>query len=264
MRRISARFEQCGLAVPHVERARGTRRPEWLDKALPYVVAGFFSVAADSRAEPSTIHASAATASVRLVTLETPGTVDEVGTLPTSQTVFNQGDIVFVELWGQTPEPDGFTQISADINFDQLVLEAVSITPTALFNFGPSGTISNESGVVDNLSGAHPPVIPACSDQVGVAPTWARVAIVEMRIIGSGSTSLVATAAQDGIHFVAICGQLLEPTVDFLGAELAIAPAVPAITNAGVIVLGILFLAAGANRLKRVRDTGFRERGTCE
>lgn len=199
-------------------------------------------------------------ATVRIVALDSPSGNEESTTLPVSQLAFAVGQTFYLELWAQTPEPAGFTQVSADIGFDPNVINVLSIAVTSLFSFGASGTIDNVSGLLDNVSGAHPPVIPACSDAVGTAPQWAKVATIEAATVAAGFGSVQTGPAGDGIHFVAICAELTEPAVDFGFVQLTIGSAIPAASAWGLAVMGLLVTVTATLCLRRRPHTWRGER----
>jgi len=103
------------------------------------------------------------------------------------------------------------------------------------------------------LSGSH---LSPCVDQVGFAPTWARVAVIDMQAIASGS--LVVASADTGMLALgtAICGvgDLTPSDVSYGSATLLITgDAIPATSEWGVALMGLLLLIAGTLAITRQR-----------
>jgi hypothetical protein len=157
-----------------------------------------------------------------LVPVATPGAGDESASLPAALTTAAVGSTFFVELWAQTADLNGFSQVTADLSFDPALLSATGITHTALYPLFTNGTIDNGAGTIDNLSGSHPAVSPPCSDQVGFVPTWSRVAIVEMTALDVGTSALGNGPSDDLIFVVAHCGTFGAPDVNYTGASIDI------------------------------------------
>jgi len=175
---------------------------------------------------------SSAQVTIELVPLGTPGPDDQVAIMPMPDATLTVGDTVFVEIWAQTTDANGLSQVTTDLDFDPSLLSGVQVTHTALFNIFPCGAIAdscggidNVSGVIDNISGSH--LSAACVDQVGVAPNWARVAIIEMAATAAGSTLLQSGDAKDPAYVVSNCGSLDPPVLQFGSATVAIAETVP-------------------------------------
>ncbi|MFH1108834.1 MAG: DNRLRE domain-containing protein [Planctomycetota bacterium] len=147
-------------------------------------------------------------ATIALVPRDTPSPTDTVTVLPTSVTEYLPNDTFFVEVWAQTSEPNGFQSVSADITFNNTVLSGQGITFTPLFNYPgfTNGTINNSIGLVDDLSGSHGITIPPCHDHVGYEPSWARVAIVEMRAETGGVSVLASGDTNNLLWRTGICG----------------------------------------------------------
>lgn len=169
-----------------------------------------------------------APANLELVVRRTSDALDEAEILPVSVVSVSMGETVFLELWAQAAGGDGFSQVSADISFDPLLMSVIQVSHTPLFNLFPSGTADNVAGVIDNLSGSHPAVAPPCSDRVGVAPKWVRVAVVEMLALRPGDSLLRSVASNDPVFLVAYCGTFDPPPVSFGDTPLRILPQAPA------------------------------------
>ena len=93
-----------------------------------------------------------------------------------------------------------------------------------------------------------------CVDQVGVAPTWARVAVIEMQAVGSGS--LVVESADTGLPALgtAICGvgDLSPAQVAYGIATLTVtAPPIPTVSQWGLMALALMLLGAGTVAITR-------------
>jgi len=161
-------------------------------------------------------------AELRLIALPVPSAVDLLNALPTSQTTYITGDTFFIELWAQTDASEGLVQASADVSFNPAVVTGVNVTHTAVFDIFPAGTIDNVAGIIDNLSGSHTPVEPPCSNQVGFAPQWARVATVEMRARSAAITPIDLLDANDLFFVVATCNSLVAVSPTFVGLTLNI------------------------------------------
>ncbi len=183
------------------------------------------------------------TAALELVALDSPGATDTSIALPDSISAVSPGATFFLELWAQTSDLNGFAQVSADLAFDPAAMSVTSLTFSALFDLFPNGVIDNVSGLIDDLSGSHTPAIPPCSDQVGVSPNWARVAIIEMQAANAPMAANVQLApANDGTHFVGTCGSAVEPAVAFGSLVLGVGTGIPTVSQWGLIVLSLMLV----------------------
>jgi len=117
---------------------------------------------------------------VRVVTLPSASVVDESATLPASQSLFARGDTVFLEVWAQTAEPNGFASIGVDLTFDAARLTAGAITHSSILGIFTNGAADSVAGSINDLSGAHAPATPPCGDTVGAAPKWVLLASISM------------------------------------------------------------------------------------
>ena len=125
------------------------------------------------------------------------------------------------------------------------------VTHTTLFSELPSGDVDNAAGLVVGLSGSH---LSPCVDQVGVVPTWARVAILEVQTAGSGS--LVIESADTGLPALgtAICGvgDLSPSQVAYGSTTLTVAPPIiPTVSHWGLVFLTGSLMTVGMMTIKR-------------
>lgn len=149
-----------------------------------------------------------------------PGDEDEVTVLPLGESEFLVGDPIFLEVWAQTSDPRGFASIYVDVQFDSSLVTGVTITPTELFDLFPRGSIDNESGLIREVGGSHLGTR-GCEDQVGFAPKWARVVIIEMRAESAGAAT-IASADTESPFGISVCGSFDPPLVDYRRARLEI------------------------------------------
>ena len=159
-------------------------------------------------------------ATVQLVALITSGAEDEVSELPVGDEEFPLGDSFFIEIWAQINESDGLASVYLDMLFDPAVLNAEAITHTVLFNLFQLGTIDNETGLIREVGGSHLGAR-GCENPVGVAPGWARVAVIEMRAEAAGA-STVASADTGSPFTISICGSFQQPVTDYRDVEVTI------------------------------------------
>jgi hypothetical protein len=164
---------------------------------------------------------------IALAIVAEPTASDLVQSLPPFLTDALEGATFFVEVWAQTDDPHGLQSVSLQVNFDSSLVTAIQLTPSALFDQFDGGTINNQLGRVENITGTHNLAVPPCSDQVGFAPDWARVAIIEMLANSSGNATILPFQATSPLLGTTICGQLgdVDPSsIDYSGAKLTIAP----------------------------------------
>ncbi|MFQ5494718.1 MAG: hypothetical protein ACE5EX_04995 [Phycisphaerae bacterium] len=179
------------------------------------------------------VEVRAPTSQVRLVSLPNPNASDVSSSLPVSQVGFPVGSTFVVEMWAQTDSENGLAQVSADIAFDFARVSAGTIAHSALFNLFTAGSVDNFSGTIDNVSGAHPPAVPACSDTVGTSPNWARVATINMTADAVGPLTIQSADANDLIFVMAVCGSEVAPNTVFGGAAIAVTQCGNGITEPG-------------------------------
>jgi len=157
------------------------------------------------------------TVTLRAVALDAPGPADERPSLPDSQTRFAVGDELFLEIWASTTRSNGFASVYLDLEFDQSRLSVEEVIHTGLFNLFPRGTVDQPAGRIDDLGGSH--LGTQCQDRVGVAPGWARVAIIRMQVDTAGQANMQPAASGSAILGIAICGDQtgnVDPTsIDF-------------------------------------------------
>jgi len=190
---------------------------------------------------------------VAIVTRAAAGPDDVAAVLPDQQVVLPLGDVV-VELWAQTLDPKGLTQVSADLGFPQSAFTVTSVTHTPQFLLFVMDTIDNANGVVDDLSGAVSPAFPACSGHVGTSPERVRVAIIRMQATEAGLRTFTVGPTNNPVYVNANCGSLDPPAVTFLGASVTIGSSggpVPASSSWGLVVLGLLLLIFGTACIPR-------------
>ncbi len=190
-------------------------------------------------------------ASIELIPVGSASPDDTASALPTALAVVEPGATFAVEVWAQTIDSPGLSSVSATLSFDPSIAEVTGITHTALFSELPTGTPDNVAGLVVGLSGSH---LSTCADQVGVSPSWARVAIIDMQAIASGS--LVIASADTGMLALgtAICGigDLSPANVSYgLTTFPVTSDAIPAISEWGVALMGLLLLTAGTLAITR-------------
>jgi hypothetical protein len=142
-------------------------------------------------------------AEFRLTALPAPSASDVSTTVPASQTEFEVGASIFLEVWVQTTEDAGLSSASVDLSYDSTLATGLAISPTAIYAELLSGTIDNGSGVVDDLSGSH---LGPCTDAVGVSPNWARLAVVEFSADADGQLVIDSAATGSPVYGTAICG----------------------------------------------------------
>lgn len=198
-----------------------------------------------------------APATIELVSLPSPSAGDTSPTLPASQEAFDLGTTFFVEVWVQTGNTNGLSSVSVDVDFDASLVSGAGITYTALFQELHNGVIDNGVGVVDDLSASH---LGPCSDQVGVAPNWARAAIVEMTADAEGALSITAGSTGAAAFGTAICsvGDVNPATITYGTANVTVSGVpVPTLTAWGAIALCLVILTAGSVVFSRAseRDT---------
>lgn len=188
--------------------------------------------------------------SFQLVAAASPTSVESATSLPTSVHAFRQHETYFVEVWAQTNDPHGLQSASINLNFNSSLTHAMQIMPTNVFSEFRSGILENQLGRVRDLSGSHVLVSPPCSGQVAVAPGWARLATVSLSADAVGLVSISTGPASSPFLGTANCGQLgdVSPSnIDFQEIHLSVIPdtGVPAISEWGLVVMGLLTVIAG-------------------
>lgn len=171
---------------------------------------------------------------------------DVTMTLPTALTQVEVGDSFVIEVWAQTLEPQGLSSVSTSIGYDSTLAEVTNVTHTALFSELNNAEIDNSLGLIANLSGSH---LSTCVDQVGVAPQWARVAVIAVQATASGSLVMQAGDTGSLTFGTAICGvgDLPPAQIAYGMASVTIVDApIPAVSTWGLIVTALLIMAAGS------------------
>ncbi|MEK6677659.1 MAG: hypothetical protein AABZ47_18650, partial [Planctomycetota bacterium] len=141
---------------------------------------------------------------VRPVAAISPTATDIVSTLPTGLTRVAPGDRFFIEIWATTSRPNGFASVYVDAAFDPTGVQVLDVIHTDLFDLFPRGVVDADAGLVNDLGGSHLGI--QCGDHVGVAPEWARVAVLEMRALIVGDVRLQSATSGSAILGIAICG----------------------------------------------------------
>lgn len=153
-----------------------------------------------------TIGAPTSVVDIELIPLSLASPTDTSPLLPTAQPNIRVGEAFVVEVWAQTVRPNGFGSVSADLTYNGSRTPVTNIVHTSTFNTFPSGSFNNGLGVINDLSGSHPVVVPPCSDLVGAQPSWARVAILQMNASTLGSSLIASGPTGNPIYGTATCG----------------------------------------------------------
>ena len=106
-------------------------------------------------------------------------------------------------MWAQTSELTGFQAVSADVSFEQTVVNAQDLT--FVFGVHTNGTIDNGAGLLDDVSGSLNVTIPPCADQAGLQPDWVRIVIAEMHADAVGTSVFAAGDTGDPTWQTSIC-----------------------------------------------------------
>lgn len=189
-------------------------------------------------------------ATVALVPLTAAGPDDRLSALPTAEHYAALGGTFIVEVWAQTADPAGLSSVSTDIAFDTTV-SVNSVTHTALFSELGHDIIDNPAGRIDDLSGSH---LGPCTDLVGVAPEWARVAIIEMAADSPGLVTIASSDPGSLIYGTAVCGvgDLDPATISYGSDFVAVGQVpVPAVTTWGLAAMTLLVAVAATLAFRR-------------
>ncbi len=170
---------------------------------------------------------------VEVLALPAASINEEMTALPPSQTLFALGDTFYLEVWAQTTEPNGFATVGVDLTFDPSFTTAGIVTHSSILGLFTHGVVDNALGLVDDLSGGHPPATPPCVDQVGFAPKWALLASVEVTADLVGTATFQSLDTASGIWVTSICGTSVLPTVTYGGTSITIAQCGNGITELG-------------------------------
>ena len=128
--------------------------------------------------------------------------------LPVSETQFEVGETLYLEMWAQTTNADGLAAVYADVHFDPCILTATQIFHSMAFTVGgfePVGAIDNAAGLIDDVGGPH--LDGQCTTEYGFEPMWVRVAYVEFTVEGDGAIEFSSSDTGSGFGS-AICGTL--------------------------------------------------------
>lgn len=188
---------------------------------------------------------------IELVPLSAAGSGDTAAELPAPLNQVDPGESFVVEVWARTDDSQGLSSVSTTVSFDPAVAVVDGVIHTMLFSELLSGDVDNAAGLVVGLSGSH---LSSCSDQVGVAPIWARVAMIQMQAVGAGS--LVVESADTGLLALgtAICGvgDLSPSQVAYGTAALTVtAPPIPTVSQWGLMALALMLLVVGTVAITR-------------
>jgi hypothetical protein len=110
-----------------------------------------------------------------LVVLNAPSASATTIVLPISIGSITQGQTYYVEVWVSDVGniSTGITSAYVDLHFPAAAASVTNISHGSIFTLFPSGSVA--VGVIDELGGSQ------LSPGVGVAPQWARVAVIRMR-----------------------------------------------------------------------------------
>ena len=110
-----------------------------------------------------------------LVVLNAPSASGTTTLLPASIGSIAQGQTYYVEVWVSDVGDisTGITSAYVDLHFPAAAASVTNVSHGNLFTLFPAGSIG--VGVIDELGGSQ------LSGGVGVAPQWARVAVIRMR-----------------------------------------------------------------------------------
>ena len=110
-----------------------------------------------------------------LVVLNAPSASGTTTLLPASIGSIAQGQTYYVEVWASDVGDisTGITSAYVDLHFPAAAAGVTNVSHGSLFTLFPAGSIG--LGVIDELGGSQ------LSPGVGVAPQWARVAVIRMR-----------------------------------------------------------------------------------
>jgi len=179
--------------------------------------------------------------SVALIPRSAAGPGDQTAALPTPETGWLPGSIPVVEVWAQTVDSSGLSSVSVDVAFTSN-LSVTGVTPTVLFSELTHGIIDNAAGVIDDLSGSH---LSQCTDQIGVAPQWARLAVIQLSADAAGVATVQALPSDSMVYGTAVCGVGdVNPTnITFGQATLQVGDvAIPALSDWGLVIMTSLLL----------------------
>jgi hypothetical protein len=199
----------------------------------------------------TTSAAQAAVVDFQLTTLSTPSGSDTAATVPASQPAFGLGSSIFLEVWVQTTNTNGVSSASLDLLFNASLATAVGVTHSSVFPTLTHSSINNSSGVIDDLSGSH---LGPCADAVAVAPSWARVAVIEFTADADGPLTIQAAATGSLVYGTALCGlgDVDPASIAFDSVVVTVGnPGIPAASTWGLVAMSLLMLVAGTIVLRR-------------
>jgi hypothetical protein len=188
-------------------------------------------------------YAGGGTVDVALVPRLAAGAVDQASTLPAAETAVMPGSTFVVEIWAQTIDPNGLSSISLDVVFSPNV-SVTGVTHTTVFSALSNAVIDNPGGTIDDLSGSH---LAPCTDQIGIDPQWARVAILDLSADAAGVAVVQSSSANSMVYGTAVCGvgDINPASITFGQASLLVGDlAVPTVSEWGFMVMWLLSLTA--------------------
>ncbi len=221
------------------------RRAAWLPAAGAALLALGVAVPTRAAGKGGTV------AVIELVPLSAAGSGDTTSELPAPLDQVDPGESFVVEVWARTDNSMGLSSVSTTISFDPAIAMVDSVIHTVLFSELLSGDVDNDAGLVVGLSGSH---LSSCSDQVGVAPNWARVAMIQMQAVGSGLLVVESADTELPALGTAICGvgDLPPSQVAYGTATLTVtAPPIPTVSQWGLMALALMLLSAGTVAIAR-------------
>lgn len=198
----------------------------------------------------------ASTGEVQPIALSAPSGSDTASSLPASQNHFDVGATFYVEIWAQTTHSNGLSSVSLDLTYEANLANAMTITHSSLFSALTNGSIDNGAGIINDLSGSH---LGPCTDAVGVAPAWARMAVIKMTAISRGFLVLASAPTGSPIYGTSICGiGDIDPAQIAFGEYTLALGNVPAMSEWGLTIFALALTVAGSVLL-RIRCVGTRK-----
>ncbi len=139
---------------------------------------------------------------------------DTAGSVSSSLTEFGAGETFYLELWARTTHPTGLAIVSADLVFDPALISVDTDAPPpfvqGIFHTGLFDELMHSSGDqpgrIAALSGAYLPDDGCGTDPAGVAPHWARVAVVQFTALVAGAPSILVQPTNSPVYVVGHCG----------------------------------------------------------
>jgi hypothetical protein len=154
-------------------------------------------------------------------------------------------------VWVQTTNTIGLSSASLDLLYDSSLATAVGVTHSSVFSTLTHSSINNSLGAVDDLSGSH---LGPCTDAVAVAPSWARVAVVEFTADTDGPLTIQSVAAGSLVYGTALCGigDIDPAEIGFDWVSVTVGdPAIPATSTWGQATMSLFILVIGTIAIRR-------------